>query len=473
MYLGLLFLLLVATAQAGIGPSVTQAKLQVRLQNHLTSYTSRPGSQFKCVVISPLEIDGRLLIPTGSVIHGIVRRAFSVHLGFGRERAALDLVFSSYETPDGQRFPLAARLGSIDNSREEVTPKGRIKGVLAASNPGEVLSGIWTMPSWNMLYRPLMGLTGISQELLEKFPIGPVGPAVLLGVRCFLLRFPEPEIHLSPGTDMELLVNMSSTQFADFPASPVPDSPAELTRWLNDQPLGVERPGGQRVEDVINVAFLGSRQELIDGFTASGWYAAEPTTFRSFSRFYFAFNDKRIFATAPVSRLLYRGNAPDLVFEKSLDTVEKRHHVRIWNAGTLNGQEVWLGAATHDTGMRFDTRRFFFTHRIDKNVDDERAKVSVDLSFSGCSEPVSYAPGNGNAAIGKGPGILTDGRIAVLPLQACNPPEYLDADPAPLPPGNKATRLIRRVILESRSYVLRENAYYWAYQAIRYHGKAE
>jgi len=467
LYRCLVFWVVVATTQAGIAEVNSSApKLEVRLQTHLTSYASRPGSRFQCVVISPFEVNGEILIPEGSIVYGTVRRALSVHLGFGRERAAMELSFSEYETPDGLRFPLRAKLVSIDNAREEVNANGRIKGILAAANPDEVLNGIWGRPSLDMFYRPLEGLTGLGQEILEKYPMGPVGPAVMLGVRCFILRFPEPEIHLPPGTDMELLVDQSSSSFAKQPAPPVPDAPAELAEWLRRVPVKVMKPNGAPAGDRINIAFTGSRQELLDAFNASGWYTALPTTFGSFTHVYIAFNGKSKYARAPVSKLLYKGKAPDLVFEKSLDTITKRHHVRIWKAGVVDGQATWLGAATHDTGLEFNRKTFWFTHRIDRRVDDERHKVSIDLTFARCSEPVSYGTRD-NVVDEIGPA-LTDGRIAILSLQPCSASVDTGAQPSPRPPGSKMTRLIRRVVLESRSYILRENVYYWTFEMIRH-----
>ena len=257
MYLVFSLLVLVVTARAGVVPAIYQAKLQVRLQNHLTSYGSRPGSRFQCKVLSPLVVEDRVLIPRGSLVHGTVRRALSVHLGLLRERAALELAFSDYTTPAGQTLPLGAKLVAIDNAREEVTPKGQIKGVLAATNPNEVLNGIWKTPSWAMFYRPMMGLTGLGQEFLERFPMGPIGPALLLSVRFFILCFPEPEIHLPPGTDMELQVDMAASSFVDEPSVPVLEAPPGLAQWLNDQPTQIDRPNGKRVEDVVNLAFVG------------------------------------------------------------------------------------------------------------------------------------------------------------------------------------------------------------------------
>ncbi|HWF47066.1 MAG TPA: LssY C-terminal domain-containing protein [Bryobacteraceae bacterium] len=442
--------------------------LQVRLQTHLTSYKSRAGTRFQCVVISPYEVNGSVLIPQNSIVYGTVRRAQSVRLGILRERAGLDLDFSRYQTPDGATFALSAKLAAIDNARELVGRNGHIKGVLAATNPEEVLNGIWEKPAWNMLYRPLMGLTGVGQEALEKFPIGPVGPGMLFGVRCLLMRFPEPEIHLTPGTDLSLKVDASGTVFQPKAIPPAPDLPTGFAEWLAAQPFTVEKPNGRPAEDVINIVFLGSREDVLDSFNASGWHPADATTFNTFSRLYLAYNSKRTYDTAPVSKLFYKGQLPDMVFEKSFDTVSKRHHIRIWNAGVFEGQQVWLAAATHDTGIYFDHRSFHFSHRIDKNLDDERSKIAVDLTYSGCAQSAMYAARfEKQAPFSRGSPVMTDGEIAVLPLQSCRPADYGD-DPGPGLPGNKVTRLIRRVILEARTYVVRENVYYWGFEIIRH-----
>ncbi len=59
------------------------------------------------------------------------------------------------------------------------------------------------------------------------------------------------------------------------------------------------------------------------------------------------------YSTAPVSTLLYQDAEPTVVFQKSFNTIAKRHHIRIWRAGDFEGNEVWLGAATHDAGVGF------------------------------------------------------------------------------------------------------------------------
>lgn len=462
---GLLIGLLLATAPAGLSASAGEAQLHIRLETYLTSYNSHRGTPFQAVVTRPLAEDGKILIPERSIVYGTVRRAVRVRLGLIHERAALVLNFSEYRAPTGEEFPLQARLLTIDNAREQVTKSGKIKGVLAARTPDEVLDGLWEKPSLDLFSRSLEGVTGVGGELLEEFPMGPAGPAVLLGLRCLLFRFPEPEIRLPPGTDMILLVSEADTAFAPAPDPPAPAPAAALAEFLRSQPSQVTKPDGRPVEDLINLAFLGSTEELENAFRASGWLPADPTTAKTISRFCLAFNSKRRYARAPVSTLLYRGKTPSFVFEKSLDSVSKRDHVRIWNAGSFRGKQLWLGAATHDVGVRFNRRTFLFTHRVARDIDAERAKVTGDLAFAGCSQPAMYAQRD---IVAHQTSAITDRRIAILRLQACSPPQYMEAEAGPKLPGDKATRLVRRIILESRNYVLRENVYYWAYEIVRY-----
>jgi LssY C-terminus len=52
-----------------------------------------------------------------------------------------------------------------------------------------------------------------------------------------------------------------------------------------------------------------------------------------------------LYAEAPVSVLLLDGEPPQLVFEKTLNSVNKRHHLGVWQIEeTWNGQTVWTAA---------------------------------------------------------------------------------------------------------------------------------
>jgi hypothetical protein len=462
--------LLVASQLLASGASLPRPSLEVRLQNHLTSYASPPGTQFRCVVIRSFSVEGRVVIPKGSVVYGTVRKEVRVGLGLIHERAALELSFDEYETPDGRRFPLTAKLVSIDNAREQVTPEGRIKGVLAANNPGNLLNGFWGRPSANIAFRSLVGLTGAANQIWLKYSMGPIGAAGLFAARCFIVAFPEPEIYLPSGADMKLtiktpLVPEISTAASDCPNLDMANTASELSYWVKGKLDPISHRDGREVADVFNVVLLGSREQLVSAFNGAGWSSADRRSLRNSSHVYEAFSSMRSYASAPVSKLFFHGSEPDLVFEKSLDTVTQRHHVRFWKIGSFDDREVWLGAATHDTGVKFKLNHMAFSHQIDRHIDPERDKVITDLSFSECSGNPAFFDGSDDSPAYKSGQVTTDGRVAVLAARSCA--ASLDKDTEPTLPGNKLSRLTRRVVLETRNYLLRDNAYYWGYRMLR------
>lgn len=440
--------------------------LEIRLQNHVTTYSSRPGSVFRCVVIHRYEIDGKLLIPQDSLVFGRVAKVTRVGLGLRHERAGLELTFDYYETPDGQRYPLHAALVSIDNSREKVQRSGRIKGVLAANNPTNLLNGFWAKPDASIFLRSAVGLTGVANQIWAKYSLGPIGAAAIYALHCALTTFPDPEIHLPPGTDMKLQVEAPLEidplpEQEDLPNLRLSETAHDLPAYLRDKLDLVSYANGRPAPDLFNVVLLGSEQQLESGFVTSGWARADKRSLRTSSRVYAAFSAMRSYAAAPVSRLFYHGAEPDLIFEKSFDTVTQRHHIRLWRAGTLGSEPLWLGAATHDTGVKFKVKSMRFTHKIDPRIDREREKVATDLRFTHCSAAPAYIA---TPTTYRNPAVETDGRLALLISERCETPETTEIPPRLA--GNKMTRFTRRAVLETRNYIERDNAYYWSYQIV-------
>jgi hypothetical protein len=439
--------------------------LEVRLLTPLTSYSSPIGSAFQAVVIAPYEVDGHVALPTGTIVLGQVYRTSKVGIGLIHERAGMDLDFQEYQLPDGRRFPLRARLRRVENARETVNARGHISGILAAANPQSFLGGMWHRPNITLFERSLYGLTGLSHQIWAYYSMGPYGALAIFSAQMATNRLPEPEIQFPVGVEMKVTVSSLPSDVPSFPAPATPVVDPPLAEWLRSQPFDIKKMNGQPAEDVINVALTGSEEELVDAFAAAGWVEASPRTPRSLSHTYQAYSRQTGYPDAPTSRLTYQGEEPDLIFEKSFNTITKRHHIRLWHA-TWEGDDIWLGAATHDIGIGFDPAVVKFTHRIDSRIDLERKKVSIDLGFAGCSDPAGYVDRD-EAVRHAESGISTDGRIAVLALHACS------ASPAGTPvepksPGILLTRFARRMILEGRQYVLRENPYYWGYRAFRW-----
>lgn len=459
----LFFIALLSAFPCCVFASAAQNDLEVRLKTPLTSYGTKPGSAFDCVVIRSWVSNNVVVIPEGSIIHGHVGKVASVGLGIRRERARLDLLFDEFVTPDGQAFPLHAKLTSVDNAREQIK-SGFVRGVIAANQPNELYFGMWRSPSVAMVSRSLIGLTGVGHQIAAGLSLGPAGAGGLLVLRLALFRFPEPEIQYAPGVDMHLTVDSNLQQgLAEIPETPA-DAPDAVSEWLHKEPFNIGRRNNSPVGDIVNLAFLGSRLQLENAFGAAGWSKADPPNVKTRKQALSAFNSMRAYATAPVSQLLYKGMLPELVFEKSLNTVLKRHHIRVWYAGVVDGQELWLGAATHDTGVGFNPHAFKFTHKIDPNIDDERDKVVTDLHFAGCTASEMRVDRPEASSNGFDSLTYTDGSASVLALSDCDSSHtgpYIFRKP-----GNSFSRVVRRLILEARNHVERENFYYWSIQGI-------
>lgn len=445
------------------------ADAHIRLLTPLSSVPPKQAfdSTFRAVVIAPLRREGRVLLPQGTIVSGVIEKRKPVGLGLLHERAAMSLHFMDYTLPGGQRFDLDAKLKLVENGREYVTPAGEMKGIVAADSPQAVIGGIWTRPSRVLFERAIFGMTGASGRIWKSYALGPAGAAGLFALRCSIFRMPEPDIQLPIGTELTITVLGIPEDAPDFDIPEAMPVPIEIEELLRKQSYAVTKADGRPVKDIINIAFEGTSTELINAFYAAGWNLADPVNAKSLSESYTAFTTQRGYSNAPASPLIYLGERPNLVFQKSLNNIAMRHHIRIWKM-MFEGRELWLGAATHDIGMAFDMHSVKFSHRIQGRIDRERSKVVNDLSFSGCAEPARFVDRPAAARALDANGIGTDGRVAFVQMLNCDSvPEPSGMD-RPRPVGPVMTRIARRVVLETRNYIERENTFYWAYRVVKW-----
>jgi hypothetical protein len=103
-----------------------------------------------------------------------------------------------------------------------------------------------------------------------------------------------------------------------------------------------------------------------------------------------------------------------------LKVVASRNHLRIWKAPfTLNGETLWVGAATHDIGFERDQRNNSVTHKIDPDIDLERDYVEKTLSDTGLvAEVTHFLPENPlqEAKTATGGSFHSNGQVLVLKL---------------------------------------------------------
>ena len=459
MMLPLLFFSISAVAPPPVPPGT---QLHIRLNTTVGSYASKAGAPVSAFLIAPATLDNGAILPAGSVVSGRVKRAARVGLGIRHETAALDLEFNQVTVPDGEPLALAARVEEVDNARERVTANGRIHGVRATDSGSYRIS---------VLVRELLFRCELHARIAEVI------------VRAAIINLPEPEIYLPAGTELTLaltrplpLISSGEEQSgASLPPAASDDQHAALDRLIAAMPNRTYATSPQRPSDLTNILIAGSRDEIAAAFAAAGWAEARPLSFSRRVRWLRAIGLRRGFDSAPMSSLMLNGSPADMSWEKGLNDVSKRHHIRLWRQpAQWQGRDVWMGAATHDVEFGYFRPNSPFTHKIAADVDRERDKVAYDLAFTGCTDVLDWA-GRANVPRvtenGTGDAMTTDARLAVVALNDCLSPrlstETIDDTPVPVH-GGKIAVFARREILSVRSDLLRDNWYYRGYETTRW-----
>src|ERR1700756_3709230 len=214
----------------------------VRLLDPVASYSSKPGTFIRAVLIQSPDCDGAPVFPAGLEVDGQVLAARKVGLGFVHETASLEIIFDRIVTADGSVLPIASQVVEVDNARETVR-KGKIRGILATYTPqGRITDGLGHLPSFN-----------------------PYSAPSLLVYRLFTV-LPEPEIYLPPGTDLRLRLNVP-LYVGDQPELPqVPFQMDEIERgdveMLLQKNTARTFTGKGKEADLVNVLFLGAREQM-------------------------------------------------------------------------------------------------------------------------------------------------------------------------------------------------------------------
>jgi hypothetical protein len=181
---------------------------------------------------------------------------------------------------------------------------------------------------------------------------------------------------------------------------------------LTHAPNGV--PG-----DPVNIAFIGSEEDLHLCLLSAKWAPADPITLKSSVRIVGDTVFRRSYIDAPVSNLHLWGRKQDFAFERAVGKdPRQRHHVRFWRADKVDslGRPLWVGAATYDTRVGFKQRTVKLTHHIAPDVDTERDKLIRDVKETGDLVESFWIDGFHDQLKGKNGGgdpWFTDGRLAV------------------------------------------------------------
>lgn len=392
-----LLLPLLAMAQ----PAPVGTQVSIRLKTAVSTRRSQPADPVEAVVIAPVAANGRTVISPGAVVRGTVEKV--AQPSAVSQRAALLLRFTGLDTA-GARRTMLARVASVDNARETVDDQGQINGILA----DETLTG-----------RLDAGLGKLGEQYSGFADI-------LSAAKNAVFQQASTEISYQPGVEMTLRL-----------AEPLPPPPGKalpsktgaptipglplLAQLVSREPFQTVAKSPPKPSDITNLLLVATEDALRGAFTDAGWSAAAGLNARSKFETLRAVVEDRGYSEAPVSVLLLDGKPPDLVFEKTLNTFARRHHLRIWRRpASFRGRPVWAIAATHDIGIDLSAAERTFIHRIDPQIDRERDKVVGDLLFAGHVEAFDLVerpavPPHGRNATGDS--LETDGRIAILLLK--------------------------------------------------------
>jgi hypothetical protein len=202
---------------------------------------------------------------------------------------------------------------------------------------------------------------------------------------------------------------------------------------LTDVPR-VTRTGNGIPGDPLNVALIGTEEEIQQVMAVARWLPADPITLKSSLRIAAGTVFRRSYETAPVSNLYLWDRKQDLAFQQPVgDDPRRRHHVRFWKSAQVDedGRPLWIGAATFDraAGLSFTTGQF--THHIEADVDAERNKLMDDLNQTGLLSGTYWVDGFHEKLKGHNGGgdpYYTDGRLAVGVAAIGYVPSLSDAD---------------------------------------------
>ena len=138
--------------------------------------------------------------------------------------------------------------------------------------------------------------------------------------------------------------------------------------------------------DPLNVALIGTKDQVDTIMKAAGWFPADPLGLRSDLRIGVDTVLKKSYAEAPVSSLYLFGRKEDLAFEKPVGgDPHKRNHVRFWKTDKVDpdGRPIWIGSATFDERVGLSHTTGQITHHIAPDVDSERERLFSDLQATG------------------------------------------------------------------------------------------
>ena len=341
----------------------------LQLDQTVSSANARVGDPLTFLVVQDVTVQGFTVIAAGSRASGSLARAHGRRvLGMGGN---LVLKLDSVELANGDRVALRARK--------------EVKG---------------TSHAWRMA-------AGMAITSLIYLPVAPIF-LLTRGDDCTALKSTEITAHVDGDN------SLVSTA---FPAATARS--AGLNQAIEFLPSRVLNGEG-RQGDMVNLLFIGQKEELQAAFDSGGWVSTDGWKLRSA---WHVLTQRTHYLRQPMARFFLFGRTQDYAYAlPDPDAmVSRRHHVRIWKTGhEVDGIPVWAGAATHDVGIEVGKHGKLFNHRIDPNVDSERDFIGSNLSETSLPARETYVDGAEpvfRAQTSSGQAYYSDSRILLVDLR--------------------------------------------------------
>lgn len=196
--------------------------------------------------------------------------------------------------------------------------------------------------------------------------------------------------------------------------------------YVPDYFIGRTRTSDGLLGDPVNLAFMGSAEQIEQVLRRAGWTKADPVTLGSSWRIITSTLTRRSYDEAPVSPLFLFSRQQDFAYQQEVaGNPAQRHHVRFWRCPDdwllPGGRRVdWLAAGTFDTAVGLSLFTLQVTHRIDADTDIERDHIVQTVT---AAEPrvrvdviADFSTGY-HARNGGGDSIRTDGDLPIVDVR--------------------------------------------------------
>jgi len=148
--------------------------------------------------------------------------------------------------------------------------------------------------------------------------------------------------------------------------------------------------GQGREGDMVNLIFIAKEDDFQRIFALAGWVKVDKL---KPSIFWHLMWQRKHYVKLPMETFYVFGRAQDYSYAMPdpAAIVTRRHHLRIWKTDYgMNGNPIWVGAATHDVAIKIEKRKLRINHRIDPNVDAEREFIAGNLTETHLVTQVEY-----------------------------------------------------------------------------------